>query len=126
MVETLTAPEVIRCYFENGFDPHLPAMDLRWQPAGPSWNERIWYLPEGVCLIGPAPERFGITIQRKAADAYAVRLLWDRTCLSWGQLTRAQLLTSALTPLLGAMGTDLWYLLDQPIRGETTLPNKAA
>ena len=35
-------------------------------------------------------------------------------------LTRVQLLTSALAPLLGALGTDLWYLLDQPVVGYVT------
>lgn len=126
MVDTLPAPEVLECYFDNEFDPHLPAMSLRWEPAGPSWGERLWYLPEGVCLVGPAPERFGLTIQRREVDRYAVRLLWDRTCLSWSALTRVQLMTSALTPLLSAMGTDLWYLLEQPVRGESGLPRKAA
>jgi hypothetical protein len=77
-------------------------------------------------VVGPSPQRFGVTIQRRGADAYTVRLLWDRTCFSWQCLTRAQLLSSALAPLLGAMGTDLWYLLDQPISTESGLPSRAA
>ena len=70
---------------------------------------------------------FGLTIQRRETDRYSVRLLWDRTCLSWNALTRVQLMTSALTPLLAAMGTDLWYLLDQPIdpRRGTPAPRAA-
>jgi hypothetical protein len=36
------------------------------------------------------------------------------------------LLTSALAPLLRAMGTDLWHLLDQPVSAEFTLPSEAA
>jgi len=75
---------------------------------------------------GTAPQRFGVSIQRRDEDSYAVRLLWDRTCFIWSSLARAQLLTSALAPLLAAMGTDLWCLLDQPIRTETGLPRKAA
>ena len=70
----------------------------------------------GVTLVGPPPERFGVSIRRCGADSYSVRLLWDRTYLTWGDLPRAQILTSALAPLLGAMGTDLWYLLDQPVK----------
>jgi len=126
MVETLPEPEVTRCYFEDAYEPHLPAMSLRWDTHSPGWSERLWYLPEGVCLVGPAPERFGLTIQRRATDSYSIRLLWDRTCLQWVELSRMQILTSALRPLLAAMGTDLWYLLDQPVSTETQLPLKAA
>lgn len=118
MVQALPTPEVVRCYFDDAFDPHLPAMHLRWGQTGRP--ERLWELPEGVCLVGPAPQRFGVNIQRQGPDSYSVRLLWDRTCLNWLSLTRVQLLTSALAPLLGALGTDLWYLLDQPVAGYTT------
>jgi hypothetical protein len=31
---TLPAPEVIRCYFDDGFEPQFPAMRLRWPPDG--------------------------------------------------------------------------------------------
>ncbi len=124
MVQALPSPEVVRCYFDAAFDPHLPAMCLRWhQPALP---ERLWELPEGVCLVGPAPQRFGVRIQRQASDVYAVRLLWDRTCLDWVSLSRAQLLTSALAPLLGALGTDLWHLLDQPVSAGPLAPARKA
>jgi hypothetical protein len=118
MVQALPTPEVVRCYFDHAFDPHLPAMHLSWGQTGRP--ERLWELPEGVCLVGPAPQHFGVSIQRQGQDAYAVRLLWDRTCLNWLSLTRVQLLTSALAPLLGALGTDLWHLLDQPVAGYTT------
>ena len=108
---------------DDAFAPRLPAMCLRW---GTGRRERLWELPEGMSILGPAPERFGISIQRMGNDSYAVRLLWDRTCLSWPALSRAQLLTSALAPLLGALGTDLWYLLDQPVHSESRLPLRAA
>ena len=39
-----------------------------------------WYLPDSVCLKGPAPHRFGITISRYAEDRYRVRMLWNRLC----------------------------------------------
>jgi hypothetical protein len=123
MVQTLPEPEVLRCYFEDGFQPRLPAMSLHWEDGA---QERLWELPDNVCLAGPPPERFGITIQRRALDTYAVRLLWNQTGLNWPALTRAELLGSALAPLLGAMGTDLWHLLDQPVSSESSLPRKAA
>jgi hypothetical protein len=125
-MQSLPAPEVIDCYLDTGFHPPLPAMRLRWDPNAPGSAERHWYLPGGVSLTGPAPERFGITIHRRAADAYAVRVLWNTTCMSWAGLTRVQVLTSALVPLLRAMGTDLWHLLDQPVSGEFALPSEAA
>jgi hypothetical protein len=126
MVKTLPEPEVVRCYFDDGFDPRVPAMCLRWRPESFGQTDRLWELPEGLCLAGPAPERFGVNIQRQSADSYAVQLLWDRTRLIWPDLNRAQLLTSCLAPLLGALGTDLWYLLDQPIEAERGSTCRAA
>lgn len=124
MVELLPAPEVVRCYFDTSFDPHLPAMALRW-PAG-DWPEHSWQLPEGLVINGPPPRQFGISVVRQEDDSYAVRLLWDRTCVSWLSLHRDQLLGSDLLPLLGSLGTDLWYLLDQPIDPDPTPPERAA
>src|SRR5262249_6600287 len=113
MLTTLAAPRVLRNYFDDEFHPPLPAMWLRWNTDAPALGERLWDLPEGVCITGPAPERFGIRVQRRADDSYSVRLLWNQTRLSWTGLKRVQLLTSSLSPLLSAVGTDLWYLLDQ-------------
>ena len=122
MTQTLPAPKVVRCYFDTTFEPHLPAMSLRWDEEA----ECLWELPEGVRFNGPPPRQFGVRIQRRAEDAYSVRLLWDRTCLTWLDLTRSQLLASDLEPLLAALGTDLWYLLDQPLsHGERTPPRAA-
>jgi hypothetical protein len=92
-------------------------MCLRWHSDAAGQGERLWELPEGVSIVSPAPERFGISVRRQDNDAYEVRLLWDRTHLTWPSLTRVQLLTSALAPLLGSLGTDLWHLLDQPLPG---------
>lgn len=124
-MKTLPPPEVVRCYFDDDFAPRLPAMCLRWD-ADLLGGERLWELPEGVTLVGPPPERFGVSIRRHGDDSYSVRLLWDRTGLTWGDLPRDQILTSALAPLLGAMGTDLWYLLDQPIGSAAVHYDRAA
>jgi hypothetical protein len=122
MLQTLPAPQVLRCYFDDTFTPPLPVMCLRWEEDA----DRLWELPEDVSVAGPAPRRFGVTIERRSADTYSVRLLWDRTSFGWPALTRSQLLASTLVPLLGAVGTDLWYLLDQPVSIERALPGKAA
>ena len=111
----LPKPQVERCFFENSFDTPLPAMELCWDPDGPGVAERTWYLPGSVQVKGPAPERFGITINRLGADSYRVRVLWNRLCLCWEDLTRVQIMTSSLAIVLNALGTDLWYLLSQPI-----------
>jgi hypothetical protein len=126
MPQALSAPEVVRCYFDESFDPHLPAMCLRWDPDDAEQTERLWELPEGVCVVGPPPRRFGVSIRRQGADSYAVRLLWDRTCFTWLALARVQLWTSALAPLLASLGTDLWYLLDQPASSGGRSPRRAA
>ena len=124
-MDALPEPEVVRYYRDETFHPRLPAMCLRWEANPSSLAERLWYLPEGVCLVGPAPESFGVTVQRNRPDSYSVRLLWDRTCLNWPTLTRVQLLTSALSPILRALGTDLAGLLDQPVKAEIGLTKLA-
>jgi hypothetical protein len=126
MTQTLSAPEVLRCYFDTTFEPHLPAMCLRWDAEDSEAGDWIWELPEGVRLNSPPPRQFGIRIQRQAEDGYAVRLLWDRTCLTWLNLTRSQLLGSDLASLLATLGTDLWYLLDQPLPASNPSPPRAA
>jgi hypothetical protein len=119
-MDFLPKPEVARCFFEDTIQPHIPAMELRWNPDAPGVAERTWHLPEGVCVQGHAPELFGLTIQRHGPNAYRVRVLWNQLFLSWNHLTRVQVMTSALTPLLRSLGTDLWYLLEQPVDREMT------
>jgi hypothetical protein len=123
MVELLPSPEIVRCFFDDAVHPHLPAMSLRWPEED---AERIWELPEGVAITGPAPTRFGVRICRLDEDTYGVTLLWDRTCLTWESLRRDELLNCDLYPLLAALGTDLWYLLDQPVSHEPPTPPRAA
>jgi hypothetical protein len=125
MMTTLPSPKVLRCYLEESFTLGLPAMCLRWECDANEVEEHQWELPEGVTLRGPLPERFGISIRRERKDAYRVRLLWDRTYLVWQDLPRAQILDSVLAPLLAAMGTDLWYLLEQPVQSSEQ-PQRAA
>ena len=122
MTQTLPAPQVVRCYFDTSFAPHLPAMCLRWEADDEDWDERAWELPEGVRFNGSPPRRFGIRVQRQALDSYSVHLLWERTCLTWLDLTRGELLQSDLAALLSALGTDLWYLLDQPLAARDHTP----
>lgn len=114
----LPKPEVVRCFVERSFQPPLPAMELRWDPDATGVADRAWYLPDNICLKGPAPERFGLTIRRRGDDAYQVRVCWNRLCLSWEGLTRVQIMSSSLAMLLQTLGTDLWYLLNQPIEAE--------
>jgi hypothetical protein len=123
MLTTLPAPHVVRCYCDDAFQPPLPVMCLHWADEA---DERTWELPEGVRVAGPAPQHFGITLRRRGPDSYAVRLRWNATGLHWPALRRAQLLASDLASLLEAMGTDLWYLLDQPPQRVAEWPNAAA
>jgi hypothetical protein len=116
----LTSPEVLRCFFEDSLQTPLLAMALHWHDEDPANTERVWHLPAGVCIKGAAPARFGVTIHRHEVDAYQVRLLWDSVCLSWQHLTRVQIMASALTPILALLGTDLWYLLAQPLPSRET------
>jgi hypothetical protein len=111
----LPKPDVVRCFFEQTFEPPLPAMELSWHPDSAGAFERVWHLPESVMIKGPAPQRFGVTIHRIGDNAYKVRVLWNRLCLNWDELTRRQIMTSSLALVLGSLGTDVWYLLEQPV-----------
>jgi hypothetical protein len=93
-------------------------MELRWDSDSAGAFERVWHLPDNVVIKGPAPQRFGVTIHRVGENSYKVRVVWNGICLHWEDLTRRQIMTSALTLVLGALGTDVWYLLDQPLEEE--------
>ena len=118
----LGKPEVERCSFDTEFG--MPAMDLRWTSDTPGIADRNWYLPDSVSLKGPAPRRFGVTVHRHGKNSYAVRVLWNRLCLSWNGLTSSQIMASSLALILAALGTDLWALLNQPV--EETVTARAA
>ena len=117
-MQQLPPPEIVRCFFETRFTPHLAAMELRWDSDAPGAAEQAWHLPDSLCLRGPAPERFGVTLYRRGPDRYELRVLWNRLCLTWEDLSRSEIMASSLALLLGALGTDLWHLLDQPVAAE--------
>lgn len=112
-MESLGLPFVTSCYLDKTFHQAVSAMRLHW-PVG-SLAEQSWHLPQGITLTSPPPEQFGLSIKRWADDAFALRLLWNDHLLEWRQLSRRQILTCSLTPLLRALGTDVWQLLEQPV-----------
>ena len=116
MVYALPTPAILRRYFDESAGRIVPAYELRWDEGPFQPRERLWELPEHVSLLGLPPQRFGIKIECVGADAYEVVVLWDRTRLAWDGLTRMQLLTSALAPLLKALGSDLRSTLEQSAR----------
>jgi hypothetical protein len=116
--DLLPSPKVVRCFFSRQFQPHMPAMELAWDEDAPGLAEETWHLPGQVAIHGPAPKAFGVVIQRNGADEYGVRLVWNELGMTWNNLPRVQILTSALAPLLQSLGTDLWTVLEQPINGE--------
>ncbi len=126
MLGTLSKPEVLRQGVDRETQPTVPALWLRWNDNAYPAAEKIWYLPQDVCLTGPAPQRFGVTIVRRGQDAYQVRLVWNDMSFSWQALRRVQLLSSALNPLLQALGQDLWQMLEQPLLGTQSHPALAA
>ena len=112
-MDHLPKPEVVRCVRDSNLTGVISVMELRWHEA-PGTVERLWHLPQRVTVHSPAPARFGITIERLAEDAYKVQLVWNRLTLAWNQLTRVQIMTSSLSLILQALGTDMWHLLHQP------------
>ncbi len=118
---SLPEPKIVECHIEGlHIHPRVPAMGLTWQGSGFDDERRDWSLPTGVTFQGPLPVNFGIYIQRQDEDCYAVHLVWDQMHLSWKALRRWQLVQSCLPALLEAIGTDLRYLLDQPVQLEVT------
>src|SRR6266404_6334165 len=81
IMDFITKPEVVRSYFDTTVQPQIAAMDLRWDPDAPGVADRTWHLPDGVSVKGPAPEQFGVTIQRRGPNAYQVRVLWNQLSL---------------------------------------------
>jgi hypothetical protein len=114
MARTLPAAEVVRKYIDESFDAQAQILVLRWDDV-PGNTERLWELPEGLCVVGNAPTRLGYRIRRHGEDSFAVRLLWGNTQLSWPALSKMELLASCLSPVLGCLGIDLWSLLEQPM-----------
>jgi hypothetical protein len=110
----LPAPDVVACQFDPGFVPPLGVLRVDW-PAIPGASPATWRLPGGVELCGPPPQVFGVELVRWDEDAYAVHLAWDGARFSWSGLRREQVLNTALRTVLAALGTDLAYLLDQPV-----------
>jgi hypothetical protein len=126
MIQLLPEVEIVRRSVEASLDISLPVLTLRWGPPVRGQAERLWELPEGVCMVGPGPERFGFSFRQLDNGDFAVRLLWDRTMLHWPAVSRVELLASSLAPLMGAVGLDLWSLLDQPAKGAPRLRGRAA
>lgn len=119
MARTLPSAEVVREYIDEAFDSETPIRVLRWDDE-PGRGERLWELPEGMCVVSTAPRRLGVRIRRHDEETYSVRLLWDNTQLNWPALSRMELLASCLSPVLGALGVDLWALLEQPLTARRT------
>jgi hypothetical protein len=124
MARSLPTAEVVRKYIDESFDANAPVQVLRW-PGDSAQAERLWELPGGHCVAGVAPTRVGWVIRRSAADTFSVRLLWDRTTLSWPAVSRTELLASCLGALLAAVGVDLWSVLEQRITADRLRPRAA-
>jgi hypothetical protein len=123
MQKSLPTPDIVGRSIEEGFHHSTPALSLRWPATAAA--EKLWELPEGVSIVGAPPERLGFHVQRLGRDTYSLRLMWNQMSLTWETLSRMQLLSSALAPLLASLGTDLWCLLEQPVNGGKTLSRTA-
>jgi hypothetical protein len=113
-MDFLPKPEVVRSFRDGNLKGSIPAMELRWHAETPGTVERVWHLPHGTTIHSAAPTRFGLAIERLGHDAYEVRLVWNHLTLAWNPLTRVQIMTSSLSLILQALGTDMWHLLHQP------------
>src|SRR5215510_9655898 len=116
MLELSTKPEVTRCFCDSDAVPKMSAMELRWRD-GTGTAERVWHLPQGVSVVSPAPTRFGIAVERIGDDAFKVQLRWNHVYFAWNPVRGMEIMSSSLSLILKALGTDLWDLLYQPVDG---------
>jgi hypothetical protein len=121
----LSEPDLVSCLVIEEVQPHMLAMRLHW-PDDDTTGPQIWDLPGNVQQFGPAPDVFGIVLHRMAFDGFDLRLWWDGTHFSWPHLSRRTIEDSCLGRLLSALGSDLGFMLDQPVRGEPQPVEKAA
>ena len=121
----LSEPDLVSCLVIEDVVPHMLAMRLQW-PDDESTGPQIWDLPGNLQQFGPAPDCFGIMLHRTAFDGYDLRLWWDGVHFSWPHLPRRVIEESCLGRLLTSLGSDLSFMLDQPVRGETQPAAKAA
>lgn len=125
MSQTLTRPRIVRSYFVGpGSRPRLPVLSLEWDEV--FVKDRPWRLPGGLCVWGPPPQQFGLSVRSRGRDSHVVRLFWNQTHLTWRHLSRDELLGSCLNELLAALGADLWCMLDPLMEDEPCDPESAA
>jgi hypothetical protein len=110
----LPEPDLVSCLIIEQVQPHMMAMRLHW-PDDLATRPQIWDLPAGKQQFGPAPECFGIVLHRVAFDGFELRLWWDGSYHSWPHLSRQAVIDSCLSRLLSALGSDLSFMLDQPV-----------
>ena len=122
----MAEPRIVRCLFDHSLEPHLVALELDWQGTPWAAGQRTWTLPGGWQYVGGPPRRFAIDVVRLAANSYRVRLVWNQVQVQWSQLERHQILHTSLSEVLAALGTDLAYLLDQPIPEQVPAALRAA
>lgn len=113
-------PEIIGCETislraDEPFQHELGVLHLKWNGSHRACHSRIWTLPLGSTIDGPAPDCFGIRILRIAGDQYSLHLIWNRTGFAWSDLTRDEIGRTSLRDILDSLGTDLNSLLDQPV-----------
>jgi hypothetical protein len=107
----LPAPDVVSCRFDGGFAPALAVLCLEW----PTLAVRPWRLPGGWAATAPPPTRFGVRVLRARPDDYSVCVVWDEFALRIASTTARELRDSSLSGLLAALGSDLEYILAQPV-----------
>lgn len=114
-MKTLPAPTIGRCWQEEIFLASVSALELDWAEGSVDEESRTWAFPEGVQVSGPPAKRFGALVYRVDEDDYAVHIVWNQTHFAWNSVSRRQLEESCLGGVLASLGTDLQYLLDQPV-----------
>jgi hypothetical protein len=112
---SLPEPEVLGCAFDDRSHSGHPVLRLDWGVGAALERRRSWHLPQGLSLSGPPPTCFAFSILRHGPDAYDVQILWDQVSVVWTAVSRREIEGSSLRMLMVAVGTDLNYLLNQPI-----------
>lgn len=116
LTPAITSLEQVPFYADQNSCPRLAAMSLEWTGRTDEVNnDKTWAMPLGAVLVGPMPKRFGIQLLRMAEDSYLLNLVWDRTAMAWTGLKRDEIRACCLGDLLLDLGSDLDYMLEQPV-----------
>ena len=86
-MHSLPAPEVVQCFMDTSFEPHVPAMCLRWDASVPGEADGAGIYRKTCVWWRTSPNASAFT-SFAATPTLTRCVLWNQTCLNWSHLSR--------------------------------------